>query len=59
MKSSISSSHRSGGVEGAAGTAVAAFMEMARDQADRVRGKNIAIVLCGANIDAEVLRGIL
>ena len=46
-------------VEGAAGTAVAAFMEMARNQADRLRGKNIAIVLCGAHIDAEVFRGIL
>ena len=46
-------------VEGAAGTAVAAFMDMARTQPSRLGGKNIVIVLCGANIDPEVLRGIL
>ena len=46
-------------IEGAAGTAVAAFMDMARTQPARLGGKNVVIVLCGANIDPEVLRGIL
>ena len=42
-------------IEGAAGVAVAAFLK----QKDRFRDKNVAILLCGANIDADVLRQIL
>ncbi len=46
-------------LEGAAGTAVAAFRQLASSQPERLAGKNVAIVLCGANIDPEVLRDIL
>lgn len=46
-------------IEGAAGTAVAAFTDLARTQPQRFADKNVAIVLCGANIDPEVLKGIL
>ena len=42
-------------VEGAAGVAVAAFQK----QADEFAGKNVVIVLCGANIDAETLKSLL
>ena len=39
-------------IEGAAGVAVAAF----RQVRDQYRGKRVAIVLCGRNLSAEVLR---
>ena len=39
-------------IEGAAGVAVAAFLQ----QADRYQGKNAAIVICGRNLSPEVLR---
>lgn len=42
-------------IEGAAGVAVAAFLK----QTDRYRDKNVAILLCGANIDTDVLKRIL
>lgn len=42
-------------VEGAAGAAVAAYLR----EADRWRGKRVAIVLCGANVGADELREIL
>lgn len=42
-------------VEGAAATAVAAFLA----QRDRFANANVAIVLCGANIDANVLKEVL
>ncbi len=42
-------------IEGAAGVAIAAFLR----EKDRLRGKRIAIVLCGANISAEKLHQIL
>lgn len=42
-------------IEGAAGVAVAAFLE----SAERLRGKNVVLVVCGANIDLETLRGVL
>jgi len=40
-------------VEGAAGVAMAAFMQ----QADRWRGKRVAVVLCGKNITLEKFTG--
>lgn len=42
-------------IEGAAGVAVAAFLK----ERERYRGKTVAIVLCGANIALQVLRGVL
>jgi threonine dehydratase len=42
-------------IEGAAGVAVAGY----RANRDRFASMNVAIVLCGANIDAEILKGIL
>ena len=39
-------------IEGAAGVAVAAYLK----EAERYRGKTVAIVLCGRNVSAEVLR---
>ncbi len=42
-------------VEGAAGVAVAALAAAA----PRLEGLHVAVVLCGANIDAQVLRGLL
>ncbi len=42
-------------VEGAAGTAVAAYLR----EAERWAGKRVAIVLCGANVGAEELKEIL
>ncbi|MCS6826429.1 MAG: pyridoxal-phosphate dependent enzyme, partial [Caldilinea sp.] len=42
-------------IEGAAGVAVAAYLK----DAQRGRGRNVAIVLCGANIDLDVLKKIL
>lgn len=41
-----------GAIEGAAGVAVAAFLQ----QADRYQGKKAAIVICGRNLSPEVLR---
>lgn len=42
-------------VEGAAGVAVAAFMQDRK----RLAGRSVAIVLCGANISIQVLRKVL
>lgn len=42
-------------IEGSAAVAVAAFLQTA----DRWAGKQVAIVLCGANVDIKVLRTIL
>jgi len=42
-------------IEGAAGVAVAGYLKIA----DRFRGRRVAIVLCGANIALERLRGVL
>ena len=42
-------------IEGAAGVAVAALLREAR----RFRGKDVVVVICGANIGADVLRSIL
>jgi len=42
-------------IEGAAGVAIAAFLKMK----DSMAGKNVVIVLCGANIDMAVLKSIL
>ncbi len=42
-------------IEGAAGVAVAGFLK----QRQRFPGRDVAIVLCGANIDVDVLRTIL
>lgn len=42
-------------IEGAAGVAVAAYL---KDQ-QRGKGRKVAIVLCGANIDVSVLKSIL
>jgi len=53
MKIVITSHHTC--IEGAAGVAVAAFLQ---DPA-RYEGKDVAIVLCGANASAEVLRRVL
>ncbi len=45
-------------VEGAAGVAVAGFLK-ASGEADRWRDRDVVIVLCGANVDPDVLKGIL
>mgnify|MGYP001551000227 FL=1 len=42
-------------IEGAAGVALAAFMK----NTARFAGKNVAIVICGANIDTRTLRSLL
>lgn len=42
-------------IEGAAGVAIAAFLK----QKEQLRGKNVAIVLCGANISLAALKQIL
>jgi threonine dehydratase len=42
-------------IEGAAGVAVAAYRKHRAD----FRGKNVAIVLCGANISLQTLKSIL
>ena len=42
-------------VEGAAGAALASFMKCA----DQFRGRDVVVVLCGANIDPAVLKRIL
>ena len=42
-------------IEGAAGVAVAGYLAVR----ERFAGQRVAIVLCGANIDADVLRRIL
>lgn len=39
-------------IEGAAGVAVAAFLQ----EADRYQGKTVAVVICGGNLSAEVTR---
>ena len=42
-------------IEGAAGTAIAGFMQMK----DQLKGKTVVIVMCGGNISSEVLKSIL
>ncbi len=42
-------------VEGAAGVAIASFLK----QKERFAGKRVAIVVCGANISLDTLRGVL
>lgn len=42
-------------IEGAAAVTVAAFLA----QGKRFAGKDVVLVLCGANIDADVLKGVL
>jgi len=42
-------------IEGAAGVALGAFMK----QPERFEGKKVAIVICGANINAETLKSLL
>ena len=42
-------------IEGAAAVAVAA-MEKRRD---RLAGKNVVVIICGANISLETLKGVL
>jgi threonine dehydratase len=53
MKTVITAHHTC--IEGAAGVAVAAFLQ----DPDRYEGKDVAIVLCGANASGEVLRRVL
>lgn len=53
MRLIISSHHTL--IEGSAGVAVAGFLQTGK----RWRDRDVAIVLCGANVDPEVLRGIL
>jgi threonine dehydratase len=43
---------RSWTIEGAAGVAVAAFLK----EANRYQGKSVAVVICGGNLSAEVMR---
>jgi threonine dehydratase len=42
-------------IEGAAAVALAAFLK----QADRLAGKNVVVVLCGANISLAMLKAVL
>ena len=42
-------------IEGAAGTAIAGFVQMK----DHLKGKTVVIVMCGGNISSEVLKSIL
>jgi len=42
-------------IEGAAGVALGAFM----NNAERFRGRKVAVVICGANITSAVLKGLL
>jgi threonine dehydratase len=42
-------------VEGAAGVAIAAFLQ----QKEQLQGKTVVIVICGANISVETLKQIL
>lgn len=42
-------------VEGAAGVAIASLLKTK----ERFQGQNVVVVICGANIDLEVLKGIL
>ena len=42
-------------IEGSAAVAVAACVK----QSDRLAGKNVVVILCGANISLETLKGIL
>ncbi len=42
-------------VEGAAGVAVAAFLRVAED----MQGKDVVIVMCGANVDPDTLNSVL
>ena len=42
-------------IEGSAAVAVAAF----KKQADRLAGKNVAVIICGGNISLETLKTIL
>jgi len=42
-------------IEGSAGVAIAAYLKTRA----RWAGKNVVVVLCGANIDLQTLRGVL
>lgn len=42
-------------IEGAAGVAIAAYMK----RKESLQGKNVVIVICGANISVDVLKGVL
>ena len=42
-------------IEGAAGVAIASYLKMH----EQFKGKNIVIIICGANISLEVLKSIL
>ena len=53
MKTVITAHHTC--IEGAAGVAVAAFLQ----DPGRYKGKDVAIVLCGANASGEVLQRVL
>ena len=42
-------------IEGASGVSVACFQKVAKDY----EGKNVAIIICGANMKTEVLKDLL
>ena len=42
-------------IEGAAGVAIASYLKMK----EQFRGKNVVVVICGANISVEMLRSVL
>ena len=42
-------------IEGAAAVAIASYLKMF----ERFKGKNVVIIICGANISLEILKGIL
>ena len=42
-------------IEGAAGVAIASFLKMK----EQYKGKNVVIIICGANISLETLKEIL
>ena len=46
-------------IEGAAGVAIAGFVQQSAAEPERFRGKTVAIVICGARIDADKLRKVL
>lgn len=46
-------------IEGAAGVAVAGFLQDVAADRERLAGRRVAIVLCGSNIALETLKGLL
>jgi len=52
MRLFMESSHQS--IEGAAGVAIAAFLKYK----EHLQGKNVAVIICGANISSDVLKSI-